>query len=105
MKSPFYTQKIKEIKIWAWLATVGPMTLLGFLFFSHYLGFNNLYTSILTVGAVVVLVCAVIWWWWAIWTIARVTLTLGETVSRFNIVDEEIQVIKKEIKKDLQNPE
>lgn len=97
----FYRKKLKEIKWWAWLATVGPMFALSGLFFSHMLGFDTWYTTLMTVGAMGFFLAAVIWWWWAIWTIARITVSLGETSEKFDTVHDEIQQIKKDVKQAL----
>jgi len=98
MLKDFHKKKLKEIKWWAWLATVGPIIALAGLFFAEVIGFQNIYETILTVGAIIMFTVAVIWWWWAIWTIAKVTDVLSVTIDRFDIVQDNIKNVKKDIR-------
>jgi len=43
----FHTKKIKEIKLWAWAATVLPIATLGVLFLLYLIGFNSIYEKLL----------------------------------------------------------
>ena len=98
MLKDFHKKKLNEIKWWAWLATVGPIIALAGLFFVEFIGFDNIYEVILTVGAIIMFTVAVIWWWWAIWTIAKVTDVLSVTIDRFDIVQDNIKNVKKDIR-------
>lgn len=94
----FRKKTLKEIKIWAWAATVLPITALAGLFFLHYFGWDSLVGQALIIGATIMVCFAVIWWWWAIYTIAKVTDILDTSVAQFNEVKKELGNIKEEIK-------
>jgi hypothetical protein len=94
----FRKKTLKEIKIWAWAATVLPITSLAGLFFLHHFGWDSLIGQALVIGATIMCCFAVIWWWWAIYTIAKVTHILDDSVVQFNEVKKELSHIKEEIK-------
>ena len=97
----FHKQKLKQIKWWAWLATVGPITALGGLFFAAFIGTHTMARMLLSFGATVFFCIAVFWWWWAMYTIARITGVLGEAIEKIVTVDTEVKEIKTEIKKEI----
>jgi hypothetical protein len=101
----FHKTKLSEIKWWAWAATVLPLTALAGMFFIEYIGTDDWYHIALGIGAMVMFGIAVVWWWWALWTILQVTNVLGTTVKKFDVVDDEIKEIKREVKKGLQDQE
>lgn len=96
----FYNQKLREIKIWAWAATILPMTALAGMFFIEFIGMSDTKRTFLTIGATLTFTTSVIWWWWALWTISKITHFLGESTEKFNEVKEEIKAIRHDIKKD-----
>lgn len=98
MLKNFHKKKLKEIKWWAWFATVGPIVALAGLFFINIIGLHNWVETLLTIGAIIMFTIAVIWWWWAIWTIAKVTDILSNTVDRFDVVQEDLKTVKKGIR-------
>lgn len=95
----FYNQKLKEIKIWAWAATVLPISALAGLFLMEFIGLDDYKRIALTVGATIVFTFSVIWWWWALYTISKITHFLSESSEKFSEVKEEIKLVKEEIKK------
>ena len=98
----FHKRKLKQIKWWAWLATVGPITALGGLFFAEFIGTHTMFRMLLTFGATVFFCIAVFWWWWALYTIARITGVLGEAIEKIITVDNQVKEIKTEIKKEIE---
>ena len=105
MLKDFHKKKLKEIKWWAWLATIGPIVTLAGLFFIKVIGVSSWVEILLTVGAILMFSVAVVWWWWAIWTIAKVTDILSITVDRFNVVEDSIKSVKKDIRELDQSPD
>jgi hypothetical protein len=94
----FHQKTLRQIKLWAWAASVLPTMSLAALFFIRVLGLENLYYQLLVIGAVFMFGTAVVWWWWAILTIAKVTETLDTSVTKFDTITHEIIEIKKDVK-------
>lgn len=94
----FHNQKIKEIKLWAWVAAVLPMTVLSALFLLNFVGFETLYHQILIAGGTIMFTLSCVWWWWALHTIGSITNILGNTLKKFANVDIELDKIKKDLK-------
>ena len=94
----FHTKKLKEIKLWAWAATVLPITLLCILFLVQILGFDAVKQKILVIGGTIMFTLSVIWWWWALHTIGSVTYLLSETLKKFKKVNTELDELKEDIK-------
>jgi hypothetical protein len=92
----FRTQKLKEIKIWAWAAVVLPITSSAALFFAWALGLDTILQKMLVVGATLMFAVAVVWWWWAIWTIAKVTDLLGSAMDGIKEVKKDLASLKEE---------
>lgn len=95
----FYEKKLKEVSIWAWLATILPIVALAGLFFLEFIGLRSYYHTALVVGSTIMFGISVVWWWWALHTIAGVTKALGNTTEKFEEVTTEVDTIKKELKK------
>lgn len=94
----FHKKKLKEIKIWAWLAAVLPISFLAALFLIYLIGLETLYQKTLVTGGVIMFALSVTWWWWALHTIGSVTYILGKTLDKFRNVNQELDSIKKDIK-------
>ena len=97
----FHKIKLRQIRWWAWAASVLPLTALAGLFFIYEFGTDTWYSIAMVVGATTTFGFAVVWWWWALWTMAQLTGMFGKTLEKFIIVEDEIKEIKKEVKKDL----
>ena len=93
----FHKRALSQISIWAWAATVLPIVALAGLFFLEFIGLRSYYHVSLTIGATVMFAVSVIWWWWALYTIAGVTDTLGQTSKKLDTVVNEVVDIKKEV--------
>lgn len=92
----FRTQKLKEIKLWAWAATVLPMSSLAAIFFTWAIGLDTLLQKMIIVGATTMFSVAVVWWWWAIWTIAKVTDLLGSAMDGIVEVKKDLASLKED---------
>jgi Zn-dependent protease with chaperone function len=95
----FRNKTIKQIKVWAWAASVLPLTALAALFFISIFDASEIYQRALIIGAVTMFATAVTWWWWVIYTIAKVIDVLGTTIDKFEDVKEDLQEIKKELRR------
>lgn len=62
----FKNQTLKELKWWAWAATVLPIGALAFVFFAWLYGLDNWINIAMVVGSASMFVIAVVWWWWVI---------------------------------------
>ena len=93
----FHKRALSQISIWAWAATVLPLVALGGLFFLEMIGMRSYYHLTLTIGATTMFAISVVWWWWALYTIAKVTDTLGQTSEKLDTVVDDVVVIKKDI--------
>ena len=93
----FHKRALSQISIWAWAATVLPIVALAGLFFLEFIGLRSYYHVSLTIGATVMFAVSVVWWWWALYTIAKVTDTLGLTSEKLDTVVDEVVEIKKDI--------
>ena len=93
----FHKRALSQISIWAWAATVLPLVTLAGLFFLEFIGLRSYYHVTLTIGATLMFALSVVWWWWALYTIAKVTETLGQTSEKLDTVVEEVVDIKKDI--------
>jgi len=94
----FHTKKIKEIKLWAWAATVLPIATLGVLFLLYLIGFNSIYEKLLVISGAILFTTSVVWWWWTLHTIGSVTFLLSRTIEKFTKVNQELEELKKDIK-------
>ena len=95
----FHKRALSQISIWAWAATVLPIVALAGLFFLEFIGLRSYYHVSLTIGATLAFAISVVWWWWALYTIAKVTDTLGQTSKKLDTVVDEVVDIKKEVSK------
>jgi hypothetical protein len=93
-----HQKTLRQIKLWAWAATVLPTTSLAALFFIRIIGLENVYYQLLVAGATFMFGIAVVWWWWAIYAIAKVTEILDTSSTKVDIIVEEIENLKEDIK-------
>jgi len=60
---------VRQVRIWANLATILPITALAGVFFIWVFGTETLFDIAMAIGATSMFCIAVIWWWWIIYTI------------------------------------
>ncbi len=90
----FKIKTIREIKIWAWIAAVLPMTALAGLFFIWMFGTKDLFDWAMVVGQTLLFTVAVIWWWWAIYVIRKLVQQWETTRINVSSVLEEIRTVR-----------
>ena len=81
----FRHKTLKEIRLWAWVAAVLPITALAGIFFIWVFGTKELFDTAMVVGETTMFAVAVIWWWWALYVIRKL-LVQWET-TRANVAD------------------
>lgn len=81
----FRQKTIKEIRIWAWLAAVLPITALAGTVFIWVFGTSSALRTALIIGETTMFAIAVVWWWWAIYVIRR--LVDQWTLTSTNIME------------------
>jgi protein-S-isoprenylcysteine O-methyltransferase Ste14 len=75
----FRTKTINQIRLWAWLAAVLPITALAGIFFAWKFFNGTVIGTILTIGETVMFAVAVVWWWWAMFTMRNLVKHWDET--------------------------
>ena len=95
----FKEKKLAEIRIWAWLAAVLPISALAGLFFIWAVGNETLYAYAMVSGLTIMFMIAVIWWWWAIYTVRNLVLDYSSNRDDLNKVIQDIADMSKELKK------
>lgn len=95
----FRTQTLRQIRIWAWIAAVLPISALAGIFFIWYYGSNSMFGWAMIIGETAMFSIAVIWWWWAIYVINRLVRHWDQTrLNVFEVLTElgEIKQLAKE---------
>lgn len=93
----FHKKALKEIKIWAWAATVLPMIAIAGIILTYLIGFSSWLQILIVTVSSVLFGIAVIWWWWALHTIAGITGILFNALGRFEKVEQEVVNLRTEI--------
>ena len=89
----FKTKTIREIRLWAWAATVLPLTGLAGIFFLWFVGTDSLLNLTITIGGTVMFAVAVVWWWWAIRTMRNLVTQWDTTkVKVIEVLDEVVEI-------------
>lgn len=95
----FKDKTLREIRVWAWIAAVVPISSLAALFFIWVFGTDRIFNIAMIVGETTMFTMAVIWWWWAIYVIKNVIRQWDitkEGVAEVLIELKEIKVLAKE---------
>lgn len=90
----FRNKTLKEIRMWAWLAAVLPITALAGLFFVWTFGGDTLVAKAMIIGETTMFGVAVIWWWWAIYVINKLVHQWDLTRTRVGEVLTEVREVK-----------
>lgn len=90
----FKDKTIREIRIWAWLAAVLPLTALAGLFFTWVFGLDSLFQQAMVIGETTMFGIAVFWWWWAMHVMYRLVTHWGQAGKNIQTVLNEVKGIK-----------
>jgi len=95
----FRDKTLRQIRIWAWVAAVLPITALAGIFFIWTFSPSSILNTAVVIGETTMFSVAVIWWWWAIFVINKLVRQWDTTRER--VV--EVLVELKDIKSIVQN--
>ena len=90
----FRTTTIRQIRIWAWLATVLPITALAGLFFIWRFAPETIIGYAFVTGEIIMFGVAVIWWWWAMYTMRNLVRQWDETRDKVKEVSADVKDIR-----------
>lgn len=89
----FKSNTIRQIRIWAWAATVLPITSLAGIFFVWTFD-KSLFGQILAYGQTIMFAVAVVWWWWAMYTMRNLVSHWDETREKVKEVSNDVKDIR-----------
>lgn len=90
----FRKKTLRQIRIWAWLAAVLPITALSGIFFIWTYGTRTWFDIAVITGETTMFGVAVIWWWWAIYVINKLVYQWEVTRTRVDEVLTDVKEIK-----------
>lgn len=90
----FRNKTLKEIRWWAWLAVVMPISALAGFFFIWAYGTKTMVNIAMIIGSTTMFIIAVIWWWWALHAIKTLISHWDETASNVKTVAKEIRDLR-----------
>lgn len=90
----FHKKSLKQIKLWAWAASVLPVVGIVALILIKLFGTDDIYSVIVIIGGTIIFSVSVVWWWWVMWTIAQVTTMLSHTSTSLDTVQNDLSTIR-----------
>jgi ABC-type multidrug transport system fused ATPase/permease subunit len=75
----FRKTTINQIRLWAWVAAVLPISALAGIFFVWKFFDGTIFGWALTIGEISMFMIAVTWWWWAMYTMRNLVKQWDET--------------------------
>lgn len=90
----FHKKSLKQIKLWAWAASVLPVVGIVALILIKLFGTDDIYSVIVIIGGTIIFSVSVVWWWWVMWTIAQVTTMLSHTSTSLDTVKKDLSTIR-----------
>lgn len=90
----FKKTTIKQIRFWAWLAAVLPITALAGIFFVWRFFDGSWLGAAMIVGETTMFAVAVIWWWWAMYILKNIVNHWDETREKVKDVLNDVKEIK-----------
>jgi hypothetical protein len=90
----FRKKTLEEIRCWAWLAVVLPISSLAALFFIWAYGTSTMLQLAMIAGSSAMFTVAVIWWWWALHAINTLVQHWDETRDKVKEVGDDISSLK-----------
>jgi len=97
----FRNKTLRQIRIWAWIAAVLPITALAGIFFIWTYGNKGVFGTAMIIGETTMFGVAVIWWWWAIYVINKLVRQWDMTRDRVIEVLADIKDIKGLVQKSI----
>lgn len=99
----FKNRTFKQIRWWAWAATVLPITALAAMFFIWRFAPTTFIGYTFVVGEILMFGIAVVWWWWAMYTMRNLVKQWDKTKDQVSDVSKDIKDIKSVVLETLSN--
>lgn len=90
----FRNKTLQEIRWWAWIGAVLPISSLAAFFFIWAYGTNGLLHITMIVGSTAMFTVAVVWWWWALCALNTLIQHWDETRNKVKKVGDDISSLK-----------
>jgi hypothetical protein len=90
----FRERTLKQLRMWAWAASIVPLTALSGIFFIWVFGDDIVFGYALIIGEVTMFAVAVVWWWWAIYVINNLVKQWDTTRNKVVDVLSRVREIK-----------
>jgi protein-S-isoprenylcysteine O-methyltransferase Ste14 len=94
----FHKNTLRQIKLWAWAASVGPITVMASFGLAKIFGTETVTDIIIVSFGTMLFAVAVIWWWWVMYTIAKISQDTANTADNIGQVVTEVKSLRKELK-------
>ena len=94
----FKEKTIRQIRWWAWAASVLPIAGLAGIFFIWAFGTKETLSLALVIGETIMFTVAVVWWWWALMVVRNIIKQWDFTRETVNEVSKDIKEIKHEVR-------
>lgn len=93
----FHKNTLQQIKLWAWGASVGPITTLASFALSKLFGTETVQDIIIISFGTLLFGAAVVWWWWVMYTIAKISDNTDKTAKNIRQVADEVGSLRKDL--------
>ena len=90
----FRDKRVKQIKLWAWAASILPITALSAIFFVWYLGVDTWFNIVMVIILTGVFTTGILWWWWTLHVLKSLFDHWDETGIKVRTVLDDIREIK-----------
>ena len=93
----FHQKSLKQIKLWAWAASVLPVVGIVALILIKIFGTDDIYSVIVISGGTIIFAISVVWWWWVMYTVSQITAMLSKTSTNIEHVQDDLTKIRKDL--------
>jgi len=90
----FKTKTLNQIRLWAWAATVLPISALAGIFFTWKFFDGSVLGVAMIIGETSMFAIAVIWWWWAMYVMRNLVKHWDETKENVKEVLDDVKNIR-----------
>lgn len=90
----FQSNTIRQIRIWAWLAAVLPISALAGIFFVWRFAPDTFLEHAFVAGEIIMFSVAVTWWWWAMYTMRNLVKQWDLTRDKVKEVSTDVKEIR-----------
>ena len=93
----FHQKSLKQIKLWAWAASVLPVVGIVALILIKIFGTDDIYSVIVISGGTFIFAISVVWWWWVMHTVSQITAMLSKASTNIENVQDDLLNIRKDL--------